>query len=410
MGGGGGPTRDYWWFWGASATSGLGDGIRIAAFPLLIYTITNDPIAIALVTAAQFLPWAFGPIIGAMVDRQDRRHLMVGAQFLRALTVLGFAAVALSDGITPAVVYLTAFLLGMGEVVVDTAIQAAVPQLAQGQTLEAANSRLQSVDILANRVIGPPVGASLFAATAAMPFVVDGITFVLATVCILLIRTPLQEVRTDDTPFVQDIRDGVRHLWNDEVLRSLLGAVLVVNVVVMAVTSVFVILVLDVMMLNVQAYGLFLSAGAAGGIIGGLTAPKLTAWIGRGRLPAILAVVSGVSVTAIGMSPTIPVVVVGAVMLNLGGAVFNVQIASLRQSLTPAPLLGRVSSSYRAIVNAGLPVGALLGGVLTRAAGVVTTFRVAGVVFGLVAVWLAAIGSRISEPGPELSLPWLVDH
>lgn len=399
-----GSSGDFRRFWAALGASALGDGVRLAALPLLMYTLTTDPLSIALVTAASYVPWAAGPLVGALVDRRDRRTLLLAAQLVRALAIGGLAAAAIAGAVTPPLVYLVALVLGAGEVVVDTAIQAAIPQLSGDRTLESANSTLQATDTLVNRVVGPPVGALLFAAAVAAPFVVDGLTFVVAAALLAAIRTPLQQPRSRVTSFGDDVRAGLQQLRDDVVLRPLLLLLFLTNVAVMSYTSVFVLMALDVLGVGEAGYGLLLSAAALGGVGGGLAAPWLTARLGRDRLPTLLAAVAAFGLAVIWARPTLPIVVVGIVTTNAAGAAFNVVVAALRQALTPAELLGRVSSSFRAFTVTGVPVGAVLGGVVADLAGVPATFGAASVAFVVVTVGLVRVGRSIPErhrrPGP----------
>lgn len=93
--------RDFDRFWLAAAVSNLGDGIRLGALPLLAVTLTDDARLIALVSAATMLPWlVLGPIGGVLVDRRNRRSLMVGAQLFRAALVGGLTIGIASDTVS----------------------------------------------------------------------------------------------------------------------------------------------------------------------------------------------------------------------------------------------------------------------------------------------------------------------
>ena len=124
-------SADYWRFWTAAALSNLGDGMTLAALPLVAVSITREPLAVALAAALAFLPWVLaGPVAGVVVDRVDRRKLMIIGQLARGL-VVGTLAVWIAAGdLSLPVLYAAAFLLGLGEVFVDTASQAAIPMLA----------------------------------------------------------------------------------------------------------------------------------------------------------------------------------------------------------------------------------------------------------------------------------------
>lgn len=363
---------------------------------MLIASLTGNPIAIAGVTAAMFLPWAAGPFLGAVVDRRDRRTLIVVAQLLRGGAVLALAILAWRGAVTPAIVYVIAFALGVGEVVVDTVIQAAVPRLTGERSLELTNARVQVADTIANRVAGPPLGALLFAVAASLPFVVDGLSFVIAAFLLLTLRTPLQDERDlTAVTMADDVKEGIRHLGRDPVLRPMLVLLVVANAAVQIYTAVFVLFNRDVLGGDARQFGILLAVAAVGGIVGGVGAPFVAARVARPVLLVAAPLLTAASLLLVAAVPELPTVVVGTVLSNVGGALFNVSTASLRQLVTPPDLLGRVSSSFRAVVLAGFPVGAVAGGVIADSAGLVATFFVGGVLFVFVALGMLRVGRRM---------------
>lgn len=113
--------------------SNLGDGIRLTALPLLAATLTRDPLAVSGVVAATTAPWIFfGPIGGSQVDRTNRKLLMIGGQVVRGLVVAGLAVLVAADAVTMGHLYVTGAVIGLGEILVDTSSQAAIPLLSAG--------------------------------------------------------------------------------------------------------------------------------------------------------------------------------------------------------------------------------------------------------------------------------------
>ena len=183
-------TGGFWRFWGATFLANIGDGIRLAAFPLLAASLTDDPLAVATVAAAQFLPWLlFGLMAGSWADRFPSRRLLVAADALRTV-VLGVLVAGIALGWAGiALVVAAAVVLGVGETVRDTAAQSTIPRLVAAPLLERANSRLVAGEIVGNEFVGPPVGAALFAVGAALPFAANGGALALAVM--LLLSVPL---------------------------------------------------------------------------------------------------------------------------------------------------------------------------------------------------------------------------
>ena len=166
--------RDFDRFLGASAVSNLGDGIRVGAFPLLALSFTSDARLISLVAAAAMLPWLIlGPIGGAIVDRVDRRRLIVVAQLFRGGLITILLVGMATDVANIWWLIAIGFGLGADEILADTSSQAAVPMLVNGDQLDRANARLISAITLLDNVVGVALGALLFSVFTEMPFIVD---------------------------------------------------------------------------------------------------------------------------------------------------------------------------------------------------------------------------------------------
>lgn len=143
--------------WTAAAVSNLGDGLRVAALPLLAATITRDPARIAAVTAAIWLPWVLiGLYAGALIDRVDRAPLVRNVQFSRFTVAAALGVLVLADQASMPVIYAAAFVIGVGEVLVEPALQSLIPRVAAGDDLERANGRLIAAETAGNELVGPP--------------------------------------------------------------------------------------------------------------------------------------------------------------------------------------------------------------------------------------------------------------
>ena len=177
--------RDFRWLLAASASSNLGDGVLRAAGPLLVTTLTREPITVASAVFLQELPWLiFGIPAGAIVDRVDRRRLAMGVDILRAV-ILGLLALSVLVGFVNLFVVLSvSFLLGTAEAFADIAGGALVATRVPKPTLGQANSRLIGTSILTNQLAGPSIGALLFAIGVALPFGVDAVAALAGAVLI----------------------------------------------------------------------------------------------------------------------------------------------------------------------------------------------------------------------------------
>jgi len=179
---------------GATAVSGIGDGLVLAAFPLLAAQLTNEPTLIVAVTVAARLPWLLVALpAGAIIDRGDRRRLVVMVEIGRTAVLAAFAVVVVIDHGVFGALLVAVFLIGVGETVVDSAMHAVLPQLVPPDRLAHANGLLFSTETATENLLGPAIGGVLFAAVAALPFVIDGISFAIAAV-LLAVALPAASV------------------------------------------------------------------------------------------------------------------------------------------------------------------------------------------------------------------------
>lgn len=377
-----GPT--YVRLWLATTVSNLGDGVTLAATPLLAASLTRDPAAIAAIALVSALPWTlFALLGGAIADRVDRRWAMAAADGFRMMAIGGLGAAVLFDAQNLMLVGAIAFFLGCAEVVFDNAAQAILPSIVGRDVLETANGRLYAGEIVANQFAGPPLGSVLFALVAAAPFLLDAASFGIAAVLVITLRPTRSSFRPSraEMPTIgTDIADGIRWLWKHRLLRTLALALGVWNLLETAVLSTLVLYALTVLDLSEAEYGALLTAGAAGAFLGSLVASRLAGWMGAGRLILGAVFVSAIA-TAVPAVWANPWAVGASFAVTAGaGVCWNVVTVSLRQAIVPDELLGRVNSAYRLLGWGMMPIGALLGGVLASSFGLRAPF------------WFGAIG------------------
>ena len=375
---------DYGRLWAAAGISTLGDGVRLAALPLLAASITRDPAAVAAVTLAGGLPWLlFSLVSGAVVDRVDRRRVMWMVDSGRALVMFGLATAVVFDATSIALLVVVAFLLGTGETLFDNAAQSLMPSVAPRDRLEDANSRLYVVQITSQEFVGPPIGSLLFAAAMAAPFFLDAGSFVAAAALVLGIRgggrSPRLETGTQ-TRLSTEIGEGLRWLWRHRLLRTLALMLGVWNLLTTASAAVFVLFATEDLHVSTAGFGLLFSAGAVGSILGSVLATRIIRGVGAGKALMAAVAISGLAYFVVALTSNAYLV---GVMGAIGGflaVVWNVITVSLRQAIIPDELLGRVNSVYRFLGWGMMPIGAAVGGVIASAFGLRATYWIGGAV------------------------------
>lgn len=385
--------------WGASAVSNLGDGLDSAALPLLIALLTRDPLLVSGVAIANKLPWLiFSLQAGAIADRVDRKRLMgvVNAARFALMATLGLAV--LGDWATIWMLYVVAFALGIGETLFDNAAQAFMPALVHRDQLEKANGRLFAAEIVNNQFLGPPLGGFLFGVAAALPILLDAGTYAISAVLILAIPGTYA-ARRAAAPGVRrrmrtEIAEGLRWLWNHRLLRALGLMLGVLNGMASAGFAIFVLFALEVLGVSEFGFGVLLTMTAAGSVLASLIAERVVDRFGRAT--ALVASVVIFATTSIGIGLTSSAIVVGALSAasGFGTVVWNIITVSLRQTIIPDELLGRVNSVYRFLGWGAMPLGALLGGGLASAFGLRAPFLVGGAVMLVALVPLLRVVNR----------------
>jgi len=373
----------YWRLWWASAVSTTGDGVLVAALPLLAVTITRNPLMISLVTAAEFLPWLLLSLpVGVLVDRHDRATLMWRAQILQGSVIAVLAVLVLVHWTDIAVLAVAAFGLGVGEVVFSNASQSVLPQLVRAEQLPEANGNQYAVQTIGQEFAGPPLGSLLFTAAAAVPFGLSAASF--AGSAALLARLPKHPPDTVPDGTVRSrVAEGLRWLLGNRLLRVVavvLGVSSFCNTMGMAT---LVLLVTETLKVSSRYYGILLAAAAVGSVLGSLLNPWLTRRLGQ--VPSLVIAMGAVSViyVGIGLAPNAPVLAALEVGNGFMVTMWNIVTVTLRQRIVPNDMLGRVNSAYRMIGWGLMPAGAVAGGLVAHLAGLRAPYVIAGVLCGI---------------------------
>lgn len=381
----------YWKLWSATGVSNLGDGIVSIAYPWLASAVTRSPLLIALAAVASRLPWLIFTLhAGVLTDRFDRKKIIVAMDLCRGLLTLVVGGVVyLERAALPAlnelvslstletnyslyfVILLSAFLFGLAEVLRDNTAQTLMPAVVDEEDLEKANGRMWSAEALTNSFIGPPIGSFIISIAIFLPFFVDAATFFIAAALIATIKPTVKsfkpEGKSGPINFRSEIKEGFIWLWRHELLRPMAIVLGLLNGIAAMSGAVFILFAQEVLGTTVFIFAILGTAAAFGGILGGLLGPKVSEKIGRGPSLAIALFVTPTMTLLIGFTSLWYLVWIFIAIETFAGVLWNVVTVSLRQSLIPSQLLGRVNSVYRFFAWGTIPIGTLLGGALVTA-------------------------------------------
>jgi MFS family permease len=398
--------RGFRWLLASSWTTNLGDGIALAAGPLLVASLTSDPF---LVSLAALLGWAppliFGLTAGVLADRLDRRLVVMIADGFRAV-VLALLVVAIAGGHIGIGLALAAIgLLTTAEVFADTTASTLLPMLVHRDDLALANARLQTGFITFNQLAGPTIGAVLFAAGRAWPFGTQGLLVAFGVLLVSRVALPPHRRDPEHVGSVRhDIAEGIRWTVRHPAVRTLALTILVFNVTFGAAWSVLVLYARDRLGLGAIGYGVLTTVSAAGGLLGTAAYGWITRRVSLGDVMRIGLVIE--TLTHLGLALTRSPWVAAAIFFVFGAHAFiwGATSTTVRQRAVPTELQGRVGSVYMIAVFGGLVVGSAVGGVLATRFGITAPFwfAFAGSAVFLVLLWREL--TRIAhgdEPGHE---------
>lgn len=370
--------RPYRLLFSASAISNLGDGISALAFPWLASLITRDPFLISLVAVATRLPWfLFSIPAGVITDRYDRRRLMVQADLFRMLLTCGIIGLIVSAPALPlqsdphfyiAALCGLALLLGSAEVVRDNAAQTMLPAIVAKTDLEAANGQIWSIEQIMGAFVGPPLAGVLIALAVPAPFAVDAATFGIAAWLIWCIALPPRKDVPAKAPLWPQIVEGWQWLRAHSTILRLAIMLGLLNAISTMALTVLILFSQDILHLSAAAHGLLLTAGAAGGVAGGLIGPIIIAHIGGQRTTMLALTLFPLPLLIIGLTSSTVLVAIALFLEMIAALLWNMVTVSYRQRHIPDQLLGRVNSLYRFFGWGMMPVGALAGGLLVSLA------------------------------------------
>lgn len=361
--------RDFQLLWGAQVLSTIGTRVTSLAYPLLVLAMTGSPAWAGVVGFAGTLPYLLLALpAGALMDRLDRKRVMIGCEAGRA-AALGSVAVGLAFGwLMIGQLVVVAFVEGSLFVVFDAGERAALPHLVTAEQRSAAlaqnQARQQGADIA-----GRPLGGVLFAVSRGLPFLADAISYVVSLTALILIRSPFQEARARSaTRLRADIVEGVRFVWQTPFLRAAAAAIGGVN---FAFNALVLVLIVRARELGASAatIGLILGMFGAGGLVGSVVAPRV-----QRRFPARLVVIAIGWFWVVDVATLVFVsqpVLLGVVMAlsALTSPIFNVTVNNRLYEVTPDRLLARVGSSVRLVAWGTIPLGTLVGGVTAELLG-----------------------------------------
>jgi MFS family permease len=377
--------------WTGQVVSTVGTRASSVAFPLLVLALTGSPSQAGLVAFAQTLPFpVLFLVAGVVVDRVDRKRLLLIADGARAVAFASLAVALALDRVTLGHILVVAFIEGAFFVFFRLAESAALPQVVPEEQLPIAVAQNQARDQGAE-LVGAPLGGLLFGVNRLLPFLFDAVSYAISFVALLFVRSALQEERPPrETSVREEIVEGFRLTWRQPFIRAIVVLIGGSNFVFNALFLVLIVRAKDLGASAAWVGAMFAFLGA-GAILGALVAPAVAR-----RVPARLVIIGALWLWAV--YPLVLITLPNAVALGLvaglvsiTGPIVNVVLSAYRYALVPDRLLGRVGSVILLVAWGTIPLGAITAGLLLQEFGAVTSMVVlAGLSF------IVALGATLT--------------
>jgi MFS family permease len=363
--------RDFQLLWAGQAVSLLGSQTSKIAYPLLVLAMTGSPAKAGIAGFAAMLGYLLFPLpAGGLVDRHDRKRIMIGCDVLRLAAVGSIAVAGWAAHITYVQVLVAGFVEGTASVFFSVAERAALPMLVHPSQRSVAIGQNEARQNAA-QLAGPALGGALFGLSRAAPFAADALSYLASLVTLPFIRAPMQASRPASSVSAPrrlraELGEGLAWTWRQPFLRYSAFFAASVNILLQVLTLGLIVLARREGASPAEI-GVIVGCMGAGGLVGAFVAP----WVQR-TVPAGLTITGVMWIWAVLVALIVlvraplwlcPIVAV----LGFVGPSWNVSVQAYRMQITPNELLGRTSSVALQVAWGVIPLGSLLAGFLLQA-------------------------------------------
>jgi MFS family permease len=364
-------SSDFWKFWSGQTISNLGSSFTMFALPLLVYKLTGSALNLAATTAAYFIPYLlFGLLIGAWVDRVDRKRMMIAVDLGRATVLASIPVFSYAGILSVWWIYAMTFLQACCTIAFDSGEFAAVPSLVPKNRLVTANGRIMASYQAAS--VGGPLLAGLLVAFVRVEslLLVDAASFVLSACSLALVRRSFnaEEVR-ERKHILRDVQEGLRYVLGHPVLRNISLMMALINFFGSTTWAQLVLLGKVRLDASDAQVGFLFAAGSLGVVVLGLSAGRIRRHVKFSDAALGSMMLYGAFIVALAATTQYEAALVLWAAASGFGLFLNINTQSLRQAIVPPHLMGRVASIAGVLAWSAIPAGTLVGGTAIRALG-----------------------------------------
>ncbi|MGV7117099.1 MFS transporter [Paenibacillus kyungheensis] len=389
--------KDFLKFWLGETLAMFGSRVTSLALPLVAaITLAATPWEMGVLNALQFSPYLIiGLFAGVYIDRLRRKPIMIIANIGRAILLLLIPIAYMLDMLEVYHLYIIGFLVGSLTLLFDLSYQSYLPSLVGKEHLTEGNSKLEVSRSVAD-VSGPGIAGALISIFAApIVMLIHSITLLCSAFSMMLITKsePEQPKHIKPKPIFKEIGKGLRLVFGNKYLRAIAGEASTYNMFGQVMAAVSILYITRELGITPTLLGIILSTASIGSIIGSLVANHIGKKYDLGTIVLVTMILGCGAPLLIPLASgplyvTVPLLIISYFFGSMGVVISNIYVVSIRQTITPNEMLGKMNASYRFVVTGVTPIGALLGGALGSIIGLRMTLLVGAIGTLTALIWV----------------------
>jgi predicted MFS family arabinose efflux permease len=389
--------RDFRLMWIGACTSSIGTWMQIVAQSWLIYTLSNKPEMLALDQFLNGLPiFLFSLVGGVIADRMDRRHVLLGSQYVQMACALTLTVLVGTGVVRVWMILCLSFVAGLAQAFGGPAYQALIPTLVDKEDMPNAIA-LNSIQFNVAVTVGPALGGIAMASVGqTWCFALNALSFLAPILTLSMITTRFLPVKTGES-ILTSMKQGFRFIRQQGAMEILIVLAFLMTFLTVPARTYLPVFARDIFHLGPTTYALFLSMSGVGSILGALTVAFMGNVRKKGRIALTLLICLGASMSGFALSTSLPASYV--TLFLFGGAMIGVftMVSSLVQLITTNEMRGRVMSVYNCAFRGGMPMGNLVTGKLVALFSAPLVLGINGMLLVVLALWFLLVHRRVAE-------------
>ncbi len=399
--------QDFLKLWSAQTISVFGTQTASLAYPLTaILVLEASSVQMGILRASAAVSAVLvGFFAGVIVDRLSRKRLLIATDLGRAFLAALIPLAAFSGVLKIEHLFVISFFAGALNITSEVAGMAFLPSVVKKENLVEGNSKFATTDSAA-AIAGPGLSGLLVQIlTAPVTILIDAVSFIFSAVFVWKINAPEQEIPVEKRQSVRsEIREGFAFVYKNPILRPLAESIALHFLFMLVISTIFTLYAIRELDLQPFALGVIFSDFGFGFLAGALVVKRLTARFGQGKImvyATLLNAFAALLIPSASGATAIFVLLAAHFLLAFGIQIHGINLMSLRQSITPDHLQGRMNGTFRFVNVCMMLVGALAAGFLGEFIGLRAAIFIGAI--GMFAPFLRLFFSPVRDLAEPLS-------